>query len=227
MSDLATDLAPRMPPPAPIAAGPFTERQEEILTGLETIILKEGFRHLTVGDLAERLRCSRRTLYELADSKDELVLLVLDRLLQRMGKRAHEQLRELDDPIERVQAFMGVAIAEIRSVSVSFAEDIENHGPARRLFNAHYEFAATVLSGVIQEGIDRGVFRPVHPYLVAQTLDAGLARLQHPRVLRSLATSEANAFEELTSIILHGITTAPDTRGDGNGRRRRSKRAET
>lgn len=219
MSDVV-QLGARIPPPTPIADyGPYTERQGDILAGLEEIILDEGFRHLTVGDMAERLHCSRRTLYEVANSKDELVLLVLDRLLQRMGKRAHQTLRELEDPVDRVQAFMRAAIAEIRAVSVAFAEDIETHGPARRLFNSHYEFAASVLGGVIQDGIDRGVFREVHAQLVAQVLDAGVARLQEPRVLRATGVTEADAFEELTSIILHGITT-PEAAIDGDGKTR-------
>src|SRR5262245_38694751 len=119
----------RRSPPKPIATGPFSARQEEILSGLEEIILREGFRDLTVASLAERLRCSRRTLYELAESKNELVLLVLDRLLQRMGRRAHQRLRELSDPSERVQFFVGAGSAEIRSISIAFAEDLTNFSP--------------------------------------------------------------------------------------------------
>jgi AcrR family transcriptional regulator len=195
----------RPSPPAPIAPGPFSPRQEEILAELEAIILREGFRDLTVAGLSKRLRCSRRTLYELAESKNELVLLVLDRLLQRMGRRAHQRLRELSDPSERVQFFVGAGSAEIRSISIAFAEDITNFAPARRLFDAHYEFAASVLAGVIQDGIDKGAFRKVQPYLVAQLIEAGLARVQDPRVLRRLPGSEAESFDELTGIVLRGI----------------------
>jgi AcrR family transcriptional regulator len=197
--------AKRRSPPAPIAAGPFSPRQEEILSGLEEIILREGFRDLTVAGLAGRLRCSRRTLYELAESKNELVLLVLDRLLQRMGRSAHQRLRELSDPSERIQFFVGAGSAEIRSISIPFAEDIRNFAPARRLFDAHYEFAASILADLIQDGIDRGAFREVQPYLVAQLVEAGLARMQDPRVLRRLSGSEAESFDELTGIILRGI----------------------
>lgn len=209
MTDAVQYLAHISPPP-PIATGPFTTRQQEILNGLEAIILEEGFRHLTVGELAQRLNCSRRTLYELAPSKDELVLLVLDRLLRRMGSHAHAQLRKYNDPIQRVESFMGAAISEIRALSLSFAEDVERHAAARRLMTAHYEFATDVLGGVIQDGIDQGVFRPVHARLVAQLLDAAVARLQEPRALRMVGLPESETMEELTSIILHGIIAAGD-----------------
>lgn len=203
---MLSDLTAEAVPPPPIATGPFTPRQNEILDDLERIIVREGFADLTVAVLAQRLRCSRRTLYELADTKDDLVLLVLDRLLRRMGTRAHDRLRKLDDPAERLRSFMAAAIAEIRTVSITFAEDIQRHTAARRLFEAHYAFACSVLASVIQDGIDRGLFRKVHAQLVAQIFDAGIARLQRPDVLRTLALSEADAFTELTSILLHGIT---------------------
>jgi AcrR family transcriptional regulator len=61
----------------------FTRRQTEILDELSTIIEAEGFAELTVADLADRLRCSRRTLYTLAASRDELIVAVVERLFAR------------------------------------------------------------------------------------------------------------------------------------------------
>ena len=56
-------------------------RQAELLDQLGDLLAVEGFRTLTVGELADRLRCSRRTLYTLAASRNELVALALARLL--------------------------------------------------------------------------------------------------------------------------------------------------
>ena len=42
--------------------------------------------------------CSRRTLYELAPSKEQLQLVVLDRLLQRIGRQALAAVA-LDGPV--------------------------------------------------------------------------------------------------------------------------------
>jgi hypothetical protein len=61
------------------------------------------------------------------------------------------------------------------------------------------------LAGVVQDGIEKGVFRNVPPYLVAEIFNEGLVRLQDPRVLRNLSVTEADAFMELTGIILLGI----------------------
>ena len=50
----------------------FSPRQVEILDTLQALFLAEGFRHLTIGDLVDRLRCSRRTLYGQFDRNDRV-----------------------------------------------------------------------------------------------------------------------------------------------------------
>ena len=58
-----------------------SKRGSELLDALEDMVLREGFASLGVSAIANRLSCSKRTLYDLAPSKRELVLLVLDRFL--------------------------------------------------------------------------------------------------------------------------------------------------
>ena len=48
-------------------------RRAELFDGLVALLLAEGFSALTLDELAARLRCSKRTLYALAGSKEQLV----------------------------------------------------------------------------------------------------------------------------------------------------------
>ena len=47
----------------------LNKRSAETLIALEALILSEGFSSLSVSDIASKLKCSKRTLYELAPSK--------------------------------------------------------------------------------------------------------------------------------------------------------------
>src|SRR5688572_58767 len=89
------------PPPEPpvsflphttTAGRAHTSRHEELLDGLEELLIAEGFRTLTLADLSDRLHCSRRTLYELAPTKDDLVALVVSRFLDRNYARGVEAM---------------------------------------------------------------------------------------------------------------------------------------
>ena len=54
-----------------------TARQLHLLDRLTHLLLAEGFAHLTLDQMAGRLRCSKTTLDSLADSKDQLAVRVV------------------------------------------------------------------------------------------------------------------------------------------------------
>lgn len=183
----------------------FTARQQAVLADLEGIFLRYGFRRLTIQELAARLRCSRRTLYELAPSKDELVLLVVDRLLQRTGREAMAKAHALDNPIERVHAYISTASNSLHRETEAFSVDVAAEPAVHRLFQDHYHFATSVVARLIQDGIDRGQLRGVNPQLVAEVLYAGLDRLQEPAVLRLTRLNNAKAIQQLFDLLVYGL----------------------
>ena len=65
----------------------LTARQRELLDQLGALF-DRGFADLTMATIARELSCSLRTLYELAPSRDELLLMVIDRNLWRIGRTA-------------------------------------------------------------------------------------------------------------------------------------------
>ncbi|MCU1500869.1 MAG: TetR/AcrR family transcriptional regulator, partial [Ilumatobacteraceae bacterium] len=66
-----------------VGGGPtdqWTARRIELWDQLGVLFLQDGFRNLTIGDLAARLNCSRRTLYSLAENREDLVRGVIGHL---------------------------------------------------------------------------------------------------------------------------------------------------
>jgi AcrR family transcriptional regulator len=183
----------------------YGPRHMQLLDGIETIILTEGFRELTVGALAERLRCSRRTLYELADSKEDLVLLVIDRLLRRLARRAHDAAQSATTHLDRLRAFLTQGLTELHRATLSFAEDVADEAEAQALVAAHFRYAINLIVAMLTDGIEAGEFRPIHPRVAAEALDAGLARLQQPVVLRTADASYAESLEEFLTLFTDGI----------------------
>ncbi|MDY7105979.1 MAG: TetR/AcrR family transcriptional regulator [Actinomycetota bacterium] len=180
-------------------------RQREILDQLDTIFVDEGFAGLTIQQLAARLRCSRRTLYELAPSKDELVLFVIDRRLRRTGHLAAEVLRTVDDPAERLTAYVLTGTSRLRRASIRFREDVARFPAAQRVMAAHHRYASAIMAEIIDEGIARGRFHPLRAAVVAEIVDAAFERLQDPTILRDLGISFEDATEELTVLLARGL----------------------
>lgn len=181
------------------------KRREEILDQLERIFLTEGFRALTVGLLADRLRCSRSTLYGLAPTKEELFLLVEDRILRRVGRDARRSARACEDPGDRVSAFLAGTISSLQTVGSAFLDDVFAYSPARQLFDQHQRGAVSTLCQLIEAGIEAGAFKGVNPTLAAAALDAAVHRIRDPEFLRETGLAPSEAFAQVSQLLREGL----------------------
>ena len=67
--------------PAGSPLAPGSPRLERLLEELEHVFLHDGFLHFRTEELARRLHCSKRALYQIAPSREELFELVVERWL--------------------------------------------------------------------------------------------------------------------------------------------------
>ncbi len=111
-----------------------TPRQAEVLEAMETLFLTEGFREVTVEELARRLRCSRRTLYLLASTKEEMFMRVLDRFLARLRRKGWEGAAVAATPDAAVGAYLLPAIEAASRISALMLRDLDAHQPARDIW---------------------------------------------------------------------------------------------
>jgi len=180
-------------------------RGTEILAGLEHVFLREGFRRVTVGELASRLHCSRRTLYDLASSKEELFALVLGRLLGRIERLGEEALESEASSHERIAAFVRPAITEPMAGTAAFFADIASLPATRTLLEEHQESRLKILRDLVAEGVRRRECRDVHAEVAAQAMLAAYRAIIDPAFLMSVDTSLSEALREVEGLFLHGL----------------------
>jgi AcrR family transcriptional regulator len=191
--------------PAPIDERRWSARQRELFDHCEALFLDEGFKQLTIGDLADRLHCSRRTLYTLAPSREELILIVIDRLLKRVDATARSLAEACDDPADAIAAYLEAGVNSLRGARPAFNEDVETYMPTKQLYDRHLRAALDVISGLVATGIENGAFRSFHPALVAEIFDAAVERIRRPDVLARAGVSIDQAVEELGSLLRGGL----------------------
>ena len=186
-------------------------REEELLDRLEPIFLKEGFRKVTVADLASRLRCSRRSFYELADSKEALFLRVFDRYLTRLRGQGARGAAAVP-PQQAFEPYLMPAIDAARKLSATLMQDMTAYPPANAMWERHQRERMEGLRRLVERCVEQGLFRGVDPYLVAEVMAASLRRIREPAFLAASGLSYRDAVEELYGLLLHGLfrRDAPD-----------------
>ena len=183
----------------------LSERQDEVLADLEIIFLEEGFKTITIAELAARTKCSKRTLYDIAPSKQDLVILVMTRWLSRIRHLGWTGALEHDDPVKRVEAYLSPGVSESRRASSQFLEDVQASTTARTMLEAHQKERTQVLKDILADGVRRGRFRRLNPALVAEVFLASVGRINEPALLDETRLGFSEAFSEFFQLILHGI----------------------
>lgn len=195
---------------SPVSPAPKqSPRGTALLNSLEEIFLGEGFRRVTVGELAARLHCSRTTLYALAPSKEGLFLRVLERLLARIRQRGQAAAAEQADVRNRIVAHLLPGAREMRAASGLFFSDIASLPAARKLLTDHQRARREEMAAIIDEGIRSGAFRGVHTSLVADVLLVAIQRVMDADVLAENQIAAGEAIAEIEDLFLHGLLHPP------------------
>ena len=179
-------------------------RHREVLDELEALFLQEGFSGFSVRELAAHVGCSRRTLYELAPSKDELVLLVFDRFLHRVGRAALDSIDATQSYADQIRAYFLGGI-ELQRITQVFGDDLADEPAARRLFDRHYGYVMAITEQLVQRGVESGEFRPVTPAVVAGLLAGAGQFLNQPGVQADIGLTLEHAVDELLELIVRAI----------------------
>ena len=195
-----------------------SKRGSELLDALEGMVLREGFASLGVSEIANRLSCSKRTLYDLAPSKRELVLLVLDRFFARIRCDAASACDNASDAQQRIHAYLQAGVRAAEHLSPTSITDIHRWPPARAIWQEHVRLRVEGLSRLIDSGTRAGVFRKIRPAFVAEVVFASINRLREPSFYASTDLTISEAFDELYSMLLAALTPTADSAREASTR---------
>jgi AcrR family transcriptional regulator len=183
----------------------LTERQRQVIDTLEELVAKGGLAELTMAEIAREVNCSLRTLYEIAPSKDELVLTVVDRGLHRIGRAAIEALDPTMRPLDALLAYLEAVSEAVQPTAASCSRDFAAVPGAQRLFDAHEDYVVAVAQSLLDLAVEEGQIQPVDTAALAHLL-GGLGReFSRPDVAPLIAGSPKEAADEIIRIIMRGL----------------------
>ena len=183
-----------------------TARQLDLLDRLVVLMAEEGFSQFTLDDLAERLRCSKTTLYALASSKQELVVEVVKQYFRSAVSSVETRVADESDPSARVVAYLEAVADYLKPLSRRFMDDMLEFTPAAQVYKQNTAAAAERIRQLIAEGIDAGAFRDVHAAFMAEMVAATMFEIQRGEVFERLDLTDSEAYAELASLVIHALS---------------------
>lgn len=183
-----------------------TRRQRDLLERLVELMAAEGFSRFTLDDLAERLRCSKTTLYALAASKHELVVEVVKAYFRAAVPAVEARVAAAEDPSDRVVAYLAAVADYLKPLSRAFMDDLAGFGPAAEVYRHNTAAAADRIRALIAEGIEAGAFREVHAAFTGEMVAATMVEIQRGELFERLEMTDSEAYAELASLVIHALT---------------------
>ena len=183
----------------------LTTRQRQLVDELVDLFLSQGFAQLTLDEIAARLGCSKRTLYALADSKEQLAVRTVRFFFKRSTDQVEAAIADARSPATRVTRYLEAVAEALRPAGPEFRRDLALTAATREVYEQNTAAAAVRVRQLIDEGIRVGAFRNVSAVFVGEVVTATMRRITSGEIGRATDLDDAQAYAELARLVVAAI----------------------
>ncbi|WP_206073980.1 TetR/AcrR family transcriptional regulator [Pseudarthrobacter sp. AG30] len=181
------------------------QRQSELMTQIEEIVLREGFLDLNMDELTSRLHCSKSTLYGVAGNKQTLVVKTVKHFFENATRRIEEATTAETDCRRKVKVYLRGVGREMGRNSTQFYLDMVTYPPAAEVYAVNSAAAARRVREIIDQGVKSGQFRAVDAAFASELVVLAIDGVQSGRLLAPTGLTAGEAFAEIADILLDGL----------------------
>jgi AcrR family transcriptional regulator len=186
-----------------------TARRDQIVDGLVTLFLAEGFRSFSIEDWSSRLQCSKSTLYLVAASKEQVITAVVRSFFRRATERVEACVAEESDPITRIGTYLEAISTELAPASPTFFADLGEFAPAREIYLQNTAIAAARVQELVAAAGQEDSLDAAFVGAVAGTV---MEAIQRGEIESMTSLNDAAAYRLLADLIVAGVTRSTSRR---------------
>ena len=149
------------------------EQKELNLARIRDMYYKYGVKNFTMDDVAQELGISKRTLYQMVPTKNELVAKVLEEGLERFEKEMDRMLHSTRGSIPKLYGMYQLFRSRTKSVTPVFVFSLGKSNPelATEIRKKYRDLMVRVVADIMEEGQNQGdfisAFKADFPRLIA------------------------------------------------------------
>jgi AcrR family transcriptional regulator len=178
---------------------------EKLLDDIMPIVAAGGFSDVKISDLARRLHCSAATLYKIAPSKSELIVMVMQRWGVQVLERAEARSRRHSRPSARARAYYREGAESVGGLSHEFRADVQRFPAARQAYQVISDRFVDRFTDLLEEAADAGEARPVNAVFLARLLRYIAMAIRDEDLLLQAGLTAGEALLEVDTVIWDGV----------------------
>ncbi|MBD5181463.1 MAG: TetR/AcrR family transcriptional regulator [Bacteroidales bacterium] len=138
----------------------FTAEERRLLTAIYPIIVEKGLKSTTMDLVAHRLGMSKRTLYEIFESKTAMITGALALHAMENREKADEIMRSAPNVLVALIRIFEIHRRDLERININFFKDMDRlYHDMRDKYEHNHEEHRAAMEQLYQKGISEGVFR--------------------------------------------------------------------
>ncbi len=185
-----------------------TDQDTAWIERVESLFFRYGIKSLTMDDVAADLGISKKTLYQMVESKDDLVLKVLSHHILCRKNQCLHMTSNASNAIEEIFIVLETNTQELNQMKTNIINDLQKyHRDAWLMIQKfHHEFVFRQIRENIKRGREEGLYRADFDLDTIAKLHLGTAFLLFDEQLfPEGAVKRIGLFKEFMMHFLHGI----------------------
>lgn len=140
---------------------PTDETSEALIDKIAVIFMHNGLKATTMDSVAAALSMSKRTLYEIFGSKNDMILALVKRWHEKQRQCVEQIFNNSSNMMEALYRVFYIHRNQMKDVNPNFYRDMDEHFKSVRVsINEQDKEWRNNMMRVIERGIEQGVFRP-------------------------------------------------------------------
>ena len=185
------------------------ELQEQILEETLKIFNKKGLK-FTMDDIAHDLGISKKTIYTVFSTKEQLFLTMVDYIFDGI-KESEQQVMDNDelDVVSKIRSIFKVMPERYSEIDFRQLYQLKDKYPKiYKKVEKRLETGWENTISLLEQGMEQGVVRRIHIPIVKMMLESTLEQFFQRDVLVANHMTYQEALDEVVDIIMDGIVVA-------------------
>ena len=182
----------------------LTQKHLEVIQNFENL-LEDGIANQTMSDIASNLRVSLRTLYEIAPSKEKLVISTIDRILTNIAKQALGSLKNMESSVDKLRTFTKIGNEAAGPRIQKYAVDLTRIKGADEMIRSHESAYIDHIKRLLEEAVEKDEIQSVDTRAVAIMLGTVARIFSKKNHQEKLAASAEESANMLSGLIIDGL----------------------
>lgn len=136
------------------------ELRERILRTADIMFKREGIKSVRMDDIAARLSISKRTLYELYENKEDLLLECVKMDKDDFAKHIQDYTMTAENELDIVVTFFRYKLADFDNINPQFFDDIDKYATVKEFLRQHHASQRKSSCEFLRRCVERGFFAP-------------------------------------------------------------------